>query len=188
MMAMTDTGEHILSSGRRRSRVIRPGSIQPFVAILVLPLLGVLYQIYVPNFFEQLGYLELPLLIIVYYSLAWRSQIAALFFGAAVGLMQDALSHHYVGLFGITKTLVGYFAASMSLRFDVDNAAIRFILSFFFFVFHQFFYWIMVRALLGLGMAFEPAQMFIQAGLNAVVAIPLFIVLDKLNNRWSPRL
>lgn len=183
-MMMTESGERLLSGGRKRSRLIRPGSIQPFLAILFLPMLGVLYQIYVPNFFVQLGYLELPLLITLYYSLAWRSQVSALFFGAAVGLMQDALSHHYVGLFGITKTLVGYFAASVSLRFDVENSAIRFILTFFFFTFHQFFYWIMIRALLGLGMAFEPAQMFIQAGLNALVAIPLFIVLDKLNNRW----
>ena len=180
---MIESSEQILASGRKRSRFIRPGNIQPFLAILLLPMLGVLYQIYVPNFFEQLGYLELPLLITLYYSLAWRSQVAALFFGAAVGLMQDSLSHHYVGLFGITKTLVGYFAASVSLRFDVENAAIRFILTFFFFTFHQFFYWVMVRALLGLGMAFEPAQMFIQAGLNALVAMPLFIVLDKLNNR-----
>ena len=71
---MTETSEQILAGGRRRSRVFRPGSIQPFLAMLILPLLGVLYQIYVPNFFEQLGYLELPLLIVVYYSLAWRSQ------------------------------------------------------------------------------------------------------------------
>jgi rod shape-determining protein MreD len=183
-VTMMETSEQILAGGRGKARLIRPGNIQPFLAILTLPLLAVLYQIYVPNFFEQLGYLELPLLVTLYYSLSWRSQIAALFFGAAVGLMQDALSHHYVGLFGITKTLVGYFAASVSLRFDVENSAIRFILTFFFFTFHQFFYWIMVRALLGLGMAFEPAQMFIQAGLNSLVAMPLFIVLDRLNNRW----
>jgi rod shape-determining protein MreD len=184
---MIESGEQLLSGRNRRTRLLRPGSIQPFLAILLLPLLAVLYQIYVPNFFVQLGYLELPLLITLYYSLAWRSQVAALFFGAAVGLMQDALSHHYVGLFGIAKTLSGYFAASVALRFDVENSAIRFILTFFFFTFHQFLYWIMVRALLGLGMALEPAQMFIQAGLNALVAMPLFIVLDKLNNRWPQR-
>ncbi len=179
-----DTTDQILSGGRSKDRLIRPGNIQPFLAILYLPLLAVLYEIYIPNFFIQLAYVQLTLLVTLYYSLSWRSQTAALFFGAAVGLMQDALSHQYVGLFGITKTLVGYFAASVSLRFDVENSAIRFILTFFFFTFHQFFYWILVRALLGLGMAFEPAQMFIQAGLNALIAMPLFIVLDKLNNRW----
>ncbi len=180
---MIESSEQLLAGGRKRSRFIRPGNIQPFLAILLSPMLAVLYQIYVPNFFVQLGYLELPLLVTLYYSLAWRSPVAALFFGSAVGLMQDALSHYYAGLFGITKTLVAYFAASVSLRFDVENTAIRFILTFFFFTFHQFFYWVMVRALLGLGMPFEPAQVFIQAGLNALVAMPLFIVMDKLNNR-----
>jgi rod shape-determining protein MreD len=179
-----DTGERILVGGRAKASLIRPGNLQPFLAILTLPLLSVLYEIYVPNNFPQLGFLQLPLLIVLYYSLSWRSQVAALFFGASVGLMQDALSHTYVGLFGITKTLVGYFAASVSLRFDVENSAIRFILTFFFFTFHQFFYWILVRALLGLGMGFVPAEIFIHAGLNSLVAMPLFIVLDKLSNRW----
>ena len=180
---MIDTDEQILSKPAKRQRYSRVGAVLPFLVVLTLPLVSVLYQIYVPQFFSQLGYLELPLLVTLYFALAWRSPVAALFFGASVGLMQDALSHNYVGLFGITKTLVGYFAAAVSLRFDVENSAIRFILTFFFFTFHHFFYWIMARALLGLGNVFEPAQMFIEAGLNAFVAIPLFIVLDKINDK-----
>jgi len=35
-------------------------------------------------------------------------------------------------MFGIVKTLVGYFAASMSQRFDVQNAGVRLVLGFFF--------------------------------------------------------
>ena len=49
-------------------------------------------------------------------------------------------------MFGIVKTLVGYFAASVSMRFDVDNPLIQFLLGFFFFFFHQFFYWVLARA------------------------------------------
>ena len=52
-------------------------------------------------------------------------------------------------MFGIVKTLVGYFAASMSQRFDVQNPGVRLVLGFFFFFFHQFFYWVLGRALLG---------------------------------------
>ena len=58
--------------------------------------------------------------------------------GACVGLVQDSLSKHPLGMFGIVKTLVGYFAASVGMRFDVDHGLVRLILAFFFFFFHQF--------------------------------------------------
>ena len=109
-----------------------------------------------------------------------RSTVPAVFFGAAVGLAQDSLSSQPLGMFGIVNTLVGYFAASVSMRFDVDNSTLRFFLGFFFFFFHQFFYWVLARALLGLSVNFDLQQTVVLALLNAAVAVPLFHVLDKL--------
>ena len=43
---------------------------------------------------------------------------------------------------------MGYFAASVGLRFDVDHPFIRVMLGFFFFFFHQFFSWVLARGLL----------------------------------------
>jgi rod shape-determining protein MreD len=83
-------------------------------------------------------------------------------------------------MFGIVKTLVGYFAASMSQRFDVQNAWVRLVLSFFFFFFHQFFYWVLGRALLGEALEFDLPTTLVVAVLNALVAVPLFHILDKL--------
>jgi rod shape-determining protein MreD len=101
-------------------------------------------------------------------------------FGAGIGLAQDSLSHNPLGMFGIVKTLVGYFAASMSQRFDVQNAGVRLVLSFFFFLFHQFFYWVLGRALLGEALEFDLQTTLVVALLNALVAIPLYHILDKL--------
>jgi len=53
-------------------------------------------------------------------------------------------------------------------------------LSFFFFFFHQFFYWVLVRALLGEALEFDPQTTLVVAALNAVVALPLYHILDKL--------
>jgi rod shape-determining protein MreD len=78
------------------------------------------------------------------------------------------------------KTLVGYFAASVSQRVDVENSVVRLVLGFFFFFFHQFFYWVLGRALLGQALDFDPQQTLVVAALNAVVAVPLFRILDKL--------
>jgi len=145
-----------------------------------VPLGAILFQVYLPRFFQYLGYLELPLLVTVYYALERRQPIPALLFGALTGLGQDSLSAHPLGMFGIVKTLVGYFAASVSMRFDVDNPVVQFILSFFFFFFHQFFFWVLSRALLGQQIDFLPQQTFLFGILNAFVALPSFLLLDKM--------
>jgi len=173
---MTEISDQVLVDRKTRSAAFR---MRP-IAILLLPFLAVLYKVYVRQFIEQLSYLELPLLVVLYFSLMWRNHLAALFYGASVGLLEDSLASHPIGLFGIAKTLVGYFAASVSLRFDVDHSVIRFILVFFFFIFHSLFYWVMEQALLGLPAPLEPAQTCIVAGLNAAVAVPLFMLFDKM--------
>jgi rod shape-determining protein MreD len=99
--------------------------------------------------------------------------------------MQDSLSQQPLGMFGIVKTIVGYFAASVSLRFDVNNPALRFMLCTFFFVFHQFFYWVMVRALLGQVPNINGLDEVVRALLNSAVALPLFFLLDKLREDGS---
>lgn len=149
-------------------------------AFLLVPLLAILFQVYVPRFIESAANLELPLLVTVYFSLMRRQPIAGTLIGAVIGLAQDSLSHLPLGMFGIVKTLVGYFAASVSQRFDVENPAIRLILGFFFYFFHQFFYWVLSRALLSQQVGFDLVQTLIVGVLNAAVGLPLFVLLDKL--------
>jgi rod shape-determining protein MreD len=151
-----------------------------WMSILGIPLAAILFQVYVPRFITYLSYLEVPLLVTVYFALARRSPVAGVFFGAGIGLAQDSLSHHPLGMFGIVKTLVGYFAGNLSQRFEVQNSWVRLVLAFFFFFFHQFFYWFLTRVLLGELVGFDPLQELVVALLNALVAVPLFHVLDKL--------
>jgi rod shape-determining protein MreD len=160
----------------RKNRVSRFN----WMSIVGIPLAAILFQVVVPRFIPYLSYLELPLLVTVYFSLVRRSPIAGVLFGAGIGLAQDSLSPHPLGMFGIVKTLVGYFAGSFSQRFEVESSMVRLVLAFFFFFFHQFFYWFLRSALLADRVEFEPLQTMVLAGLNAAVAVPLFHVLDKL--------
>jgi len=146
----------------------------------VIPLIAILFQIYVPLFWRFMAYLDLPLLVTVYFSLMKRSAVAGTFIGALIGLAQDSLSKNPLGLYGIVKTMVGYFAASVGLRFDVDHPFIRLLLGFFFFFFHQFFTWVLFRALLGQQDNFDLQQTAVLGVLNAVVALFLFHFLDRL--------
>ena len=63
-----------------------------FVSIIGISLAAILFQVYVPRFITQLSYLELPLLVTVYFSLMRRSPVAGVLFGAGIGLAQDSLS------------------------------------------------------------------------------------------------
>jgi rod shape-determining protein MreD len=173
---MSYSGGRILLNSQGESQVSR---FRVWV-LLAVPLAAILFQVYVPLFFQFLGFLEMPLLVVVYFALMRRSQIHGLLVGALVGLAQDSLSKNPLGMFGIVKTLVGYFAASVGVRFDVDNGLIRLLLAFFFFVFHQFFYWVMARALLSQQVAFELQKTLLVGLLNAIVGVSLFHFLDKL--------
>jgi rod shape-determining protein MreD len=176
---MTHPGGRILLSSQREGQVSR---FRAWV-LLAVPLAAILFQIYVPLFFQFLGFLEMPLLVVVYFALMRRSQISGLLVGALVGLAQDSLSKNPLGMLGIAKTLVGYFAASVGMRLDVDQVFLRLVLSFFFYVFHQFFYWVLVRALLTQQLAFEMQKWLVLGLLNAVVGVSLFHFLDKLRER-----
>jgi rod shape-determining protein MreD len=173
---MSYSGGPILLSSQREGQVSR---FSAWVMVAV-PLAAILFQVYVPLFFQFLSFLEMPLLVVVYFALMRRNQVAGLLAGAVVGLAQDSLSKNPLGMLGIVMTLVGYFAASVGLRLDVDHPLIRLLLTFFFFLFHQFFYWLMVRALLGQSLVFEVQKTLVLGLLNAVVGISLFHFLDKL--------
>src|SRR5688572_3778033 len=77
------------------------------VVVIIIPLAAILFQVYVPLFVEYLAYLELPLLVTVYFALMRRNPASGAFTGATIGLVQDSLSHQPLGMFGIVKTLVG---------------------------------------------------------------------------------
>jgi len=173
---MNEFSERILVDAPRKARTGR----MRVAWLIVIPLVAILFRVYVPRFIPFLEYLELPLLITVHFALTRRGPIAAVLYGASIGLVQDSLSHQPLGMFGIVKTLVGYFAASVSMRFDVENPVVMFILTFFFYFFHEFFYWVLARALLGQSLIFDPQQTFIFGLLNAAVSLPLFHILDKL--------
>jgi rod shape-determining protein MreD len=151
--------------------------------LALVPLAAILFQVYVPLWLVYLSYLELPLLVVIFFALTRRRTLPSLFYGGAVGLLQDALSHNPIGMFGIVKTLAGYFAATASMRFDVDNPVVRFLLGFFFYFFHQFLYWALTQALLGQEAGFSLQQAFLLGVMNGAVAVPLFQVLDKLLGR-----
>jgi rod shape-determining protein MreD len=180
---MTEFTDRLVDSPRQNA-----ARIYSWIAILLVSLAALLLQVYLPHLSEYFGYLDLPLLVTVYFPLMQRDQVRGIFLGAAIGISQDALSAQPLGLYGIVKTLIGYFSASVSQRFDVDNPAIRLALVFFFYLFHQFFYWVETRSLLGLTVAFDIRQTLAVGVLNGALSIPLYALLDRLRQDNEARI
>jgi rod shape-determining protein MreD len=125
--------------------------------------------------------IELPLLVTIYFGVSRRNPVSGLFLGAAIGILQDALSHdNPIGMYGIAKTLVGYLASSVGVRIDTEHPIARFGLVFVLFHFHQIVLAITERALLGRSAPLFNLHLFVASLLSAGFAVLLFALLDRL--------
>ena len=156
----------------------------PIWVYVAIPLLSLLVQVYLPLFhtLNFISHVELPLLVTIYFALMRRSQLRGLGIGVALGLAQDSLFQQHIGMYGICKTLVGYFSASIGLQFDVENSLVRLILCFIFYLFHQFLFWVLQRSLLDIPALFDIRTELVLGAANAVIGVLLFHLLDKLRN------
>ena len=118
----------ILGANFRRDMEIRS---YPLVVYALVPLAALVLQAWLPRVIgQQYEWFDLPLVVTVYFALGRRSPIQGTLTGAAMGLFEDALSHHAIGVNGVAKTVVGFLAASVGVRIDVENQTIRLILNF----------------------------------------------------------
>ncbi len=150
---------------------------------LATPIGAVLFQVYLPLYIPLLSYLELPLLVTIYLAISRRSPAAGALVGAAIGLLQDALSHLPIGILGMAKTLVGYAAASVGVRLETRNVIVRFLLGTVLFLGHELLYGAFRRGLLGTSIGFDVVPMAVAAPVNGLVGLALFHLLDKLKER-----
>jgi rod shape-determining protein MreD len=154
------------------------------VTILV-PLLAIFLQAFLPLKFGFFQFLDLPLLVVIFFAMARRSQLAGLLTGAVIGLLQDSLTGppHHIGLYGIAKTVVGYGASSLGVKLDVENAGTRLLVTVAFYGIHQVLYFTVARGLLGLPSHWSWPHELISAAANGLLGVFLFAVMDKLKQR-----
>ena len=151
-------------------------------AIVGSTLLALMLQAFVPVYIPKFAVLDLPLLIVIYFGLSRRNPSTGLLLGMVVGLLQDSLSGPVVplGLYGIAKTIIGYLASSIGARLDTEHPAARFATTMIFFVVHQGFVTLTRRVLLAEPEPWFTLKLLIAAALNAVVAVLVFALLDRL--------
>jgi rod shape-determining protein MreD len=170
----------LLSADSRRDMEIRR---YPLLAYALIPLVSLVLQAWLPRAVGRFDWFDLPLVITVYFALGRRSPIQGTIMGAVMGLFEDALSHHPIGVNGLAKTAVGFLAASVGIRIEVENHIIRLLLNFSLSLLASAIYLFTFRVLLGLPLEWSWFTELMRAVGNSVIAIVLFPVLDRLQIR-----
>lgn len=152
-------------------------------ATVLIPLTAVFLQAWLPLRFPILKIFDLPLLVTIGFATARRSPLAGLFTGGLIGILQDALTHQPIGLYGISKTVVGFGASSLGIKVDVENPGARFLLTILFYVVHEISFFIIARGLVGLRMEWSWPHEIGSGVANAVLGILVYALLDRVKQR-----
>lgn len=149
--------------------------------VMAVCFLALVLQAFLHKFGHWAELVDLPLLVTVYFGVSRRNPVSGLLLGAAVGILQDGLSHdNPIGLFGIAKTLVGYLASSVGARIDTEHPASRFGLIFLFFHFQQIVLATTERVLLNRAAPFFTFPLLWNSLATAAFGVVLFALLDRL--------
>jgi rod shape-determining protein MreD len=159
----------------REVEVFRVHPATLWVTILV----ALLLQTFLPLKIPLAGLIDFPLLVTVYFTLIRQNKIFGIALGTGLGLVQDALSHGYVGMFGMAKALVGYLAASAAIRFNVEPLFARSLVTASLILLHNLCMAGLQHALLDSPPVFLPLDLASAVLVNAALSLILFPVLDR---------
>jgi rod shape-determining protein MreD len=155
----------------------------PLVVVILVPLTAIFLQVLIPRFVPKFDILDLPLLVTIYFSVGWRNPIAGTVTGTVIGLVQDALTSRPLGINGISQCVVGFFAASLGVRIDVENPGTRLLINFAFTLLNIGIYLFIVHHMLALNERTNWLHEAIKSVINSIVGVFLFDILDRVRPR-----
>ncbi len=140
---------------------------------------ALLLQTFLPVKVPMAHLLDFPLLVVIYFSLVRRNKVFGIALGTAMGLMQDGLAHGFIGMFGMAKAVVGYLAASASVRFDIEPILTRSVMTGAFIFLHAACLLGLQHGLLEFPPPFQPLEMGSSILVNIALGLVLFQILDR---------
>jgi rod shape-determining protein MreD len=155
----------------------------PLLVYVLVSVVALVLQAWLPRGLGGYALFDLPLVVTVYFALGTRSPIQGTLMGAAMGLFEDALTHHAIGINGIAKTVAGFLAASVGIRVDVENHTIRLLLNFVLSLLAGAICVFIYRILLGQKLDWNWFHELLKAVANSLVALVLYPLLDRLQSK-----
>ena len=94
-------------------------------SVVILVLLLVLFQVALTRYVPWLSMLDLPLVCVLYLTIAKESLVWTVLTGTGVGFLQDSLSLGALGMNGLTKISIGFLVYLANSVFAIDRLATR---------------------------------------------------------------
>ncbi len=94
------------------------------VKLTISLIIAIVLQWTLRNVWDGFGYIDFPLIIVVYAALQ-RNSIRAILFGTISGVAMDALSGGLLGANGFSKTVVAFVVSEIARRVYMDNLILR---------------------------------------------------------------
>jgi rod shape-determining protein MreD len=155
----------------------------PKYIYVLVPLVALVLQAWLPRLLGRFAFMDLPLLVTIYFALNRRSPIHGTVLGAVLGMAQDGLTQGAIGIHGIADTVCGFLAASIGIRIVVDNNLIRMVLNFVFTLLGSGIVVFIIQVLLGQEWHANWLDEVLKAVGNALIGLVLFPLLDRTQVR-----
>lgn len=155
----------------------------PLFVYVLVPLVALVLQAWLPRVLGRYAYMDLPLLVTLYFALNRRSPMHGTLMGAVLGMTQDGLTQGAIGIHGIANTLCGFLAASIGIRVVVENTLIRLLVNFGFTLLSGGIMLFVIKILLGMPWQFNWMEELFRASGNAAIGLFLFPILDRTQLR-----
>jgi rod shape-determining protein MreD len=155
----------------------------PVLIYALVPVGALVLQAWLPRVMGRFAWFDLPLVVTVFFALSRRNPIQGSVMGGILGIFEDALTGHAIGINGVAKTLVGYLAASVGALINVEAYTIRLMLTFVLSLVGSATYFFVFRVLLGLGTESSWMAELYKALGNSLIALVLFPLLDRTKIR-----
>ena len=155
----------------------------PLPVYLIVPLAALVLQAWLPRMLGRFAYMDLPLLVTIYFALNRRSPIHGTLLGAVLGMLQDGLTHGAIGVHGIANSVCGFLAASVGIRIVVENNLIRMAMNFALTLLSGATVIFIVRVLLGMELQANWLDEVLRAAGNSLIGAVVFPMLDRTQAR-----
>jgi len=168
--------------GREFRRAITAFRVHP-AALYLAAFVALLLQTFLPVRIPSARLFDFPLLVAIYFAVVRRNKIFAIGLGMVIGLLQDALSSGLIGMFGMAKALIGYLAATASVKFELEDILARLGLTASLVLMHGLALALLHRVLLEPPPPFYILDLASSTLVNAGCGLVLFLALDELRKQ-----
>ena len=150
--------------------------------VVLLVLLLVILQLALTRYAPWLSLLDLPLVCVLYLTIAKESLIWTVLTGTGVGFLQDSLSLGALGMNGLTKISIGFLVYLANSVFAIDRLVTRWVMLLLSSVTASLFFYLLRVLFLNRDEIVDVKLLLVSGLLNACLGLLIFYLFDRITS------